>query len=80
MTGEPKQHFRNAVYQNLLKRPDAVLDLIDALTVAGYVESPVALSEKAPFRRKFIMVYYILSQADINFDAVLAKLLIHPNI
>ena len=47
------QQFRNAVYQNLLKRPDAVLDLIDALTVAGHVESPVALSEEAPFRRKF---------------------------
>lgn len=40
-----------------MKRPDAFLDLIDAMTVAGYVESPVALSEATPFRRKFSMVY-----------------------
>jgi len=69
------QQFRNAVYQSLLKRPDAVLDLIDALTVAGHVESPVALSEQAPFRRKFSMVYDILSHAVIDLDALLHSLL-----
>jgi hypothetical protein len=35
--------------------------LIDALTVAGHVSSPVALSEEAPFRRKFSMVYDTLA-------------------
>ena len=75
MTNKPIQQFRNAVYQSLLKRPDAVLDLIDALTVAGHVESPVALSEAAPFRRKFSMVYDSLSHAVIDFDALLHTLL-----
>jgi len=69
------QQFRNAVYQSLLKRPDAVLDLVDALTVAGHVDSPVALSEEAPFRRKFGMVYDTLRNAVIDFDALLQTLL-----
>lgn len=68
------QQFRDAVYQSLLKRPDAVLDLIDALTVAGHVESPVSLSEQTPFRRKFSMVYDVLSHAVIDFDALLHTL------
>ena len=42
------QQFRNAVYQSVLKRADAFLNLLDALTVAGHVNSPVALSEEAP--------------------------------
>jgi len=68
------QQFRDTVYQSLLKRPDAVLDLIDALTVAGHVESPVTLSEQAPFRRKFSMVYDTLSHAVIDLDALLHSL------
>jgi len=75
VTKKPIQQFRNAVYQSLLKRPDAVLDLIDALTVAGHVESPVTLSEQTPFRRKFSMVYDILSHAVIDLDALLHTLL-----
>ena len=75
MNNNPFQQFRNAVYQSFLKRPDAVLDLIDALTVAGHVASPVALSEETPFRRKFSMVYDTLSQAAIDFDALLHTLL-----
>jgi hypothetical protein len=69
------QQFRDAVYQSLLKRPDAVLDLIDSLTVAGHVESPVTLSEQTPFRRKFSMVYDTLSHAVIDLDALLHTLL-----
>src|SRR4030065_1958763 len=75
MTDKLIQQFRNAVYQSLRKRPDAVLDLIDALTVAGHVESPVTLSEQTPFRRKFSMVYDILSHAVIDLDALLHTLL-----
>ena len=75
MTANLLQQFRDAVYQSLLKRPDAVLDLIDALTVAGHVESPVTLSEQTPFRRKFSMVYDILSHAVIDLDALLHTLL-----
>jgi hypothetical protein len=75
VTNKPIQQFRNAVYQSLLKRPDAVLDLIDALTVAGQVESPVTLSEQTPFRRKFSMVYDTLCHAVIDFDGLLHTLL-----
>ena len=75
MTKKLIQQFRDAVYQSLLKRPDAVLDLIDALTVAGHVESPVTLSEQTPFRRKFSMVYDTLSHAVIDLDALLHALL-----
>ena len=75
MTDKLIQQFRDAVYQSLLKRPDAVLDLIDALTVAGHVESPVTLSEQTPFRRKFSMVYDTLSHAVIDLDGLLHTLL-----
>lgn len=39
--------FQNAVYQSILKRADAFFfDLLDDLTVAGHISSPVALSEE----------------------------------
>ena len=60
------QQFRQLVYCVLPKRADAIMDLIDALTVAGYVSSPVALSEEAPFRRKFSSVYDVLGEGKIN--------------
>jgi DDE superfamily endonuclease len=75
VTNKLIQQFRNAVYQSLLTRADAVLDLIDALTVAGHVESPVALSEETPYRRKFSMVYDTLRHAVIDFDALQHALL-----
>ena len=71
MTEKLIQQFRDAVYQSFLKRQDAVVDLIDALTVAGHVDSPVALSEETPFRRKFSMIYDILCHAGFDFDALL---------
>jgi len=49
--------FREAVYQKVLYRPDAILDTIDALTIAGQVTSPVAISESPIIRRKFSSVY-----------------------
>jgi hypothetical protein len=60
------QQFRQLVYQILLKRADATLDLVDALTGAGHVGSPVALSEEVPFRRKFSSVYDVLSEGGID--------------
>lgn len=65
-TQSPLQQFREKVSHKFLKRSDAAMDLIDALTVAGHVESPVALSEEAPFRRKFSMVYDVLENGDID--------------
>jgi hypothetical protein len=66
--------FREAVYQKVTWRPDAILDLVDALTISGHVNSPVALSESALFRRKFSSVYDGLKHG--RLDASLKGLLI----
>ncbi len=60
------QQFREQLYQSLPKRADATLDLIDALTVAGHVSSPVALSEEGFFRRKFSAIYDVLSEGRLE--------------
>lgn len=60
------QQFRQKLYQILPKRADAVLDFIDALTVAGHVSSPVALSEATPFRRKFSSIYDVLRAGQLE--------------
>lgn len=62
------QQFRQKLYQILPKRADAILDFIDALTVAGHVASPVALSEEAPFRRKFGSIYDVLSEGRFELE------------
>jgi hypothetical protein len=68
------QQFREKVYQSMRKRADAILDLVDALTVAGHVASPVALSEETPFRRKFSSIFDTLRHGEIDFDLLLAAL------
>lgn len=68
------QQFRNTIQQVMTKRADATLDLIDALTIAGHVESPVALSEEPLFRRVFSGVYDVLEEAELD-QAALAKVL-----
>jgi hypothetical protein len=75
------QQFRNTVYQSIRKRADAFFDLLDALTVAGHVSSPVAMSEEAPFRRKFSSVFDTLQNAELDFDELLPALYEHqpPN-
>lgn len=60
--------FRDAVYQEVRYRPDAILDLIDALTIAGQVSSPVAISESPLFRRKFSSVYDALLEGEIEVE------------
>ena len=65
-TPAPLQQFRQAVYASLRQRADATLDLLDALTVAGHVESPVALSEQPLFRRQFSGVYDVLAEAALD--------------
>ena len=70
----PIQQFRNAVYQSVLKRADAFFNLLDALTVAGHVNSPVALSEEAPYERKFSSIFDTLLQAEFDFDQLLSVL------
>jgi DDE family transposase len=66
--------FRKAVYQSLKRRADVLFDLIDALTVAGRVSSPVALSEQKPFRRKFGSVYDGLENGEMDMDEILLLL------
>ena len=68
------QQFRKAGYQSIQKRADAFFDLLDALTVAGHVNSPVALSEETPFRRKFSSIFDTLHKAEIDFDPLLQTL------
>lgn len=64
------QQFRQTVYQILGQRADASLDLIDALTVAGQVASPVALSESSLFRRQYSSVYDVLTSGEIEAEAL----------
>jgi hypothetical protein len=71
------QQFREKGYQSMRKRADVILDLIDALTVAGHVDSPVALSEETPFRRKFSSIFDTLRHGEIDFDLLLATLYEH---
>jgi len=60
--------FREAVYQKVTYRPAAIMDLVDALTIAGHVNSPVALSESPVFRRKFSSVYDALVHGELDDD------------
>jgi len=55
--------FREEVYQSFTRRPDAGLDLIDALTSEMHTESPVAVSQSPLFRRKFSSVYDVLGES-----------------
>lgn len=66
--------FRKAVYQNFVKRADILFNVVDALTVAGHVSSPVSLSEEMPFVRKFSSVYDGLENGELNMDDLLSML------
>ena len=52
----------------MIWRPAAILDLVDALTIAGHVNSPVTLSESPLFRRKFSSVYDALVHGELSDD------------
>jgi hypothetical protein len=71
------QQFRKAVYQSIQKRADAFFNALDALTVAGHVNSPVALSEETPFQRKFSSIFDMLQNAELDFDQLLPALYDH---
>jgi len=64
------QQFRQKLHRLLPKRADAILDFIDALTVAGHVASPVALSEEGVFRRKFSSIYDVLSEGQLESEGL----------
>jgi hypothetical protein len=65
---KPISEFRDAVYQKVIYRRDAILDMIDALTISGHVYSPVAISESPVFRRKFSSVYDALVHGELSQD------------
>jgi hypothetical protein len=58
--------FRREVYQSFERRGDAGMDLIDALSSAVTVESPVGQSESPLFRRGFSSVYDFLKRGRIQ--------------
>jgi len=75
MPNRAPQSMKTAIFGSvMIRRADATLDLIDALTIAGHVESPVALSEEPLFRRVFSGVYDVLEEAELD-QAALAKVL-----
>jgi len=57
--------FRREVYQSFEQRADAGMDLVDALTSAPTVRSPVELSESVLFRRRFSSVYDFLKSGRV---------------
>lgn len=59
------ERFRSEVYQSFEQRADAGMDLVDALTSAPTVRSPVELSESVLFRRRFSSVYDFLKSGRI---------------
>lgn len=59
--------FREELYQSLEQRADAGLDLIDALSSATEVESPVVVSQSPLFRRQFSSVYDFLQHGLLNW-------------
>ncbi len=67
---QPIQQFQDTVYQCFEKRGDAAMDLLDALTSAAVVESPVALSTSPLFRRAFSSVYDVLTEGRLDEAAL----------
>lgn len=45
-----------------------MLDMIDALTIAGQVSSPVAVSESPLFRRKFSSIYAVMLEGEMDVE------------
>ena len=61
------KEFRQKVYTvGFTKRADALLNLVDALTVAGHVSSPVALSEEVLFERQHSSIPEALNHGQID--------------
>jgi hypothetical protein len=58
--------YRQEIYESIDSRSDIGMNLIDALSSARQVESPVSVSESALFKRKFSAVYDFLEQGRLN--------------
>lgn len=62
--------FRREVYESFEQRGDAGLDLIDALSSAETVESPVGQSESPLFRRGFSSIYDVLKHGKLSLTKI----------
>lgn len=69
--------FRREVYECFEQRADAGLELVDALSSAPTVESPVGLSESSLFRRGFSSVYDFLRSGRLLLPRLRRVLLRH---
>lgn len=58
--------FRREVYQSIEQRGDAGMDLIDGLSSAEQIKSPVQVSESGLFRGGFSRVYDFLQNGAVN--------------
>jgi hypothetical protein len=65
--------FRREVYKSFEQRSDAGLDLIDAMSSAERVESPVGQSESPLFRRRFSSIYHFIASDAHRIARLVAK-------
>jgi hypothetical protein len=70
--------FRGAVYAAFGRRADALFELMDALTSAGAVPSPIHLSLEAVHRRGWGSFYAALNKGEVPAAAIEALLAQHP--
>lgn len=60
------KQFLNSVYSSITKRSDSYLEIALSLASAEYVDSVVALSESALYRRRFSSIYETFKQVEVN--------------
>jgi hypothetical protein len=70
--------FRAAVYATFGRRADALFEILDALSGAGAVASPIHLSLEAVHRRGWGSFYAALNHGEIPPEALEALLAQHP--
>jgi hypothetical protein len=69
--------FRREVYHSFEQRGDAALDLIDSLSSAEGVGSPVEVSESPLFRRQYSSVYDVLQNGKLSVERIRRALYRH---
>lgn len=69
--------FRQEVYQSFEQRGDTGLDVIDSLSSAERVGSPVEVSESPLFRRKFSSIYDFLRHGKVSLERIRRALYRH---
>jgi DDE superfamily endonuclease len=69
--------FRKEVYQSFEQRGDTGLDVIDSLSSAERIGSPVEVSESPLFRRKFSSIYDFLRKGKLSVERIRRALYRH---